>query len=305
MSVMNREEIDETIAAVAGRFSGQLGLAAKNLATGEEVLYQADAMLPTASTIKLVVLIEVFAQAAEGKLRLDDRIEMASTDIVLGSGILRDLQPGLRPTVHDLGMLMVIVSDNTATNMLIDRVGGVDIINRRIHGELGVRSVVLHNRIDFEKIGDDVRRLAEATPRGLTTLMEMIVSGRVVSKPACQQMLEILGRQLYLDQVPRYLNTHSFWKELGMSGDYTVAAKTGFFPGTRVDSGVITTPAGKIVYTAMANGSADSSMSFEAEPAVVNGVLGRLLVEYWWPEASSRDALLPSPYLARFLPPRG
>lgn len=303
MSANSRQQLEQRIATIAERFSGQLGLAAKNLATNEEVFHRADDMLPTASVIKLVVLIEAFAQEAERKLRLDERLEMKVSDIVLGSGVLRDLTPGLKPTIHDVAMLMVIVSDNTATNMLIDRVGGVDVINRRVRDTYGVDSVVLHNRIDFEKIGDDVRRLAEATPRGLTQLMEMLVQGRVVSDEASRRMLHILGRQLYLDQVPRYLNTNSFWKELGLSGDYTVASKTGFFPGTRADCGVVDTPAGQIVYTAMAHGSSDSSMGFEAEPAVVNGLLGRLLVEYWWPEGAERGAFLFTPYLQQFLAP--
>lgn len=285
---------------VAERFSGQLGFAAKNLATGEEVLHQADATLPTASAIKIVVMIEVFAQAEEGKLNLDERIEMVPSDTVLGSGVLRDLMPGLRLSIRDLVTLMVIVSDNTATNMLIDRVGGVDVVNQRIHGRYGVDSVVLHNRIDFGKIGDDVRRLAEATPRGLTTLMEMMVQGKLVSERACQQMIGIMGRQLYLDQVPRYLNTNAFWRELGLSGDFTVASKTGFFPGTRVDTGVINTPVSQIVYTAMAHGANDTSMGFEAEPAVVNGVLGRLVLEYWWPGAVERKAVVASPYFDQY-----
>ena len=300
MSALSREQLEHAVATVAERFSGELGFAAKNLATGEEVLHQADAMLPTASVIKIVVMIEMFAQAEEGLLNLGERIEMAGSDIVLGSGVLRDLTPGLSPTVLDLATLMVIVSDNTATNMLIDRIGGVDVVNQRIHGGYGVDSVVLHNRIDFEKIGDNVRRLAEATPRGLTTIMEMMAQGRLVSEQACKQMLGIMSRQVYLDQVPRYLNTNAFWKELGMSGDFTVASKTGFFPGTRVDTGVITTPVSQIVYTAMAHGADDKSMGFEAEPAVVNGVLGRLVLEYWWPGASEHGAVVASPYFDQY-----
>jgi beta-lactamase class A len=303
MTVNSRQQLEERIVTIANRFTGQLGLAAKNLKTGEEVLHRADEMLPTASVIKLVVLIEAFAQAQEGKLRLDERMEVRGSDMVLGSGVLRDLAPGLNPTIHDIAMLMVIVSDNTATNMLIDRVGGVDVINRRIHESLGVGSVTLHNRIDFEKIGDDVRRLAESTPRGLATLMAMLVEGQVVNHSASEQMLQILGRQLYLDQVPRYLNTNPFWKELGLNGDFTVGAKTGFFPGTRADCGVVNTPAGSIVYAAMAHESSDRSMGFEAEPAVVNGLLGRLVVEYWWPEGAQRGAFLGTPYLQQYLIP--
>jgi beta-lactamase class A len=296
MQVASRDRLDQRIGGVTSRFSGKLGFAAKNLATGEEVVVDADTMYPTASVIKVVILAEVFAQAEEGRLRLDERIEVRPPDVVLGSGVLRDLMPGLQPTVHDLAMLMVIVSDNTATNMLIDRVGGVDVVNQRIHEAYGVRSVVLRNRIDFEKIGDDVRRLAEATPRGLMQVMELMETGRLVSAQACAGMHQIMSRQLYLDQVPRYFSYNPFIKELQQPDDFTVACKTGFFPGTRVDTGVIRTPAAKIVYAAMAHGSQDTGMSVENEAAIANGVLGRLVLEYWWPEATARGAVLPSPY---------
>jgi beta-lactamase class A len=296
MDVASRGRLEQAISSVTSRFSGRLGFAAKNLRTGEEIAVDADTMYPTASVIKVVILAEVFAQAEEGKLHLDERVEVAASDIVLGSGILRDLMPGLQPTIHDLAMLMVIVSDNTATNLLIDRVGGVDVINHRIHEGCGVRSVVLRNRIDFEKIGDDVRRLAEATPRGLMQLMELMETGGLVSPQACAGMGHIMSRQLYLDQVPRYLSYNPFIKELQQPDDFTVACKTGFFPGTRVDTGVITTPGAKIAYAAMADGAKDIGMSVENEAAVANGVLGRLIVEYWWPEAAARGAVLPSPY---------
>ena len=86
-------------------------------------------LLPTASTIKVCILAEVYAQAEEGKLRLDERIEMTAADQVGGSGVLWWLNPGLHPTIYDLAMLMIIKSDDTATNMLgIDR-------DREYHGD--------------------------------------------------------------------------------------------------------------------------------------------------------------------------
>ncbi len=292
-----RGNIERKLQNVRRKFSGELGFAARNLDTGEEILVDADHLYPTASVIKLTVLVEVFAQVHEGRLTLDDRIEMRSSDLVLGSGVLRDLKAGLQPTVHDLATLMVIVSDNVATNMLIDAVGGVDAVNKRIQGDYGLRDIHLHNRIDFEKIGDDVRRLAESTPTAMMELVAKVHKGQVVSSDACRQMLAIMRRQQYLDQVPRYLAYNPYLEELQMPHDLTVACKTGFFPGARVDAGVIDTPKASIAYCVMATRSTDVSMAVENEAAVVNGVIGRLLVEYWWPEAQAKGALLSSPHL--------
>lgn len=291
-----RSDLDRKLENVRRKFSGQLGFAAKNLDTGEEILIDADRLYPTASVIKLAVLVEVFAQVHEGKLSLDERLEVSASDLVLGSGVLRDLMPGLQPTIHDLALLMVIVSDNVATNMVIDRVGGVDRINQRIQGDYGLKDIHLHNRVDFDKIGDDVRRLAESTPKAMMELAAKVAKEEVVSPQACRQMLAIMRRQQYLDQVPRYLAYNPYMQELRLPQDLTVACKTGFFPGTRVDAGVIGTPKGTIAYCAMAMNSKDVSMAVENEAAILNGVVGRLLIEYWWPEARGKEAVLASPY---------
>ena len=296
-----RADLERDIASVQSRFAGSCGLAATNLTTGEQVLLNADQVFPTASVIKLSVLVELFAQAEEGRLQLDERLEMQASDIVGGSGVLRELLPGLRPTLTDLAMLMVIVSDNTATNMLIDRLGGCAAINQRVQAEYGFTSIVLHNRVDFERIGSDVRRFAEATPADLMRLMERMARDALVSVGASREMLRILGRQQYLDQVPRYLSVNPYARELNMQPDVDAALKTGFFPGTRVDAGVLTLRGRvKIAYCAAAHGSPDLTIAPESDPAVVNGLLGKLLVEYWWPDPETPAGTRPTPYAAAY-----
>ena len=292
-----RGDLEQKIAEIQSRFSGELGFAFKNISTGEEFRVNADHVFPTASAIKIAVLVEIFTQLEQGKLSLEDRSEMAVTDLVGGSGILKELTPGLQPCVKDLATLMVVLSDNTATNMLIDMLGGVEAVNRRLQDEYRLKSVVLHNRVDFEKIGDDVRRFAEATPANMMRLMELMVGGELVSPKASRQMRKILGRQQYLDQVPRYLNFNPYAEELKIDQDISCICKTGFFPGTRVDTGAIFLPGDiPIAYSATAHNSSDVSMSIENEPAVINGLLGRLMVEYWWPRDDISSASIPTCY---------
>jgi beta-lactamase class A len=215
--------------------------------------------------------------------------------------VLKELLPGLQPTLEDLAMLMVVLSDNTATNILIDRVGGVETINRRIQGEYGLPSIALHNRVDFERIGSDVRRFAEATPVDLMRFMERLARGQLVSQKASLAMLRIMSRQQYLAQVPRYLKVNPYARELNAKPEVGVECKTGFFPGTRVEAGVLTLPDDiRIAYCAVANAAPDTSMAPEADPSIVQGLLGKVLVDYWWPRADGSSGTLSTPYAGAY-----
>src|SRR5207248_2664828 len=126
---------------LAARFSGRFGFWARNLRLGEEVAWHADDQFPSASTIKVFVLRELHRQAAAGVLDLDrDRVEMRHPDVVTGSGVIKDLTVGLKLSLRDAATLMITVSDNTATNLLIERLG-TRAINRstRAAGYTGTR----------------------------------------------------------------------------------------------------------------------------------------------------------------------
>ncbi|MGH2614774.1 MAG: serine hydrolase, partial [Thermomicrobiales bacterium] len=117
--------------------AGEIAFAAANLATGEEVARNAERPMPTASVFKLPLLAEVYRQVNAGDLDLDERVTLRAEDVVMGSGILRDFGPGLQPTLRDLAMMMIVVSDNSATNLLLDRVGGPERVNATMR-ELGL-----------------------------------------------------------------------------------------------------------------------------------------------------------------------
>ncbi|HEX5992309.1 MAG TPA: serine hydrolase, partial [Thermomicrobiales bacterium] len=146
-----RAQVERALDAIVANAGGEVALAAMNLTTGEEVARNADRSMPTASVFKLPLLVEVFRQAATGALDLEDRVTLRAEDVVMGSGILRDFGPGLQPTLGDLAMMMVIVSDNSATNLLLDRVGGPRQVNATMR-DLGLSSIVVHRRIVFGEI---------------------------------------------------------------------------------------------------------------------------------------------------------
>jgi beta-lactamase class A len=296
--IASRADLDAALDRVQSWFSGQIGLSATNLTTGETVEIDAGRLYPTASVIKLAVLVELFRQTAAGRIDLDRRVEMAADDVVLGSGLLKEMRPGLAPTARDLATAMVVLSDNTATNMLIDLVGGVEPVNETMRDRLGLENILLHRRIDFGQIGPDIRRFGESTPRDMARLVAGIARGEVVDRDSSGAMLDILRRQQYLNQVPRYLSFNPHADALGEEQSIWVACKTGMTPGIRADAGLIHLPDGvEITYCAMTEESADRAMSEEAEGEIASGLIGRLLIEYWWPGSAPAGALRDSAWV--------
>lgn len=286
MTASETSDLTTTLKHLGSRFSGRFGLAARNLATGEEVMVGAEDILPTASVIKLPVLVELYRQVAGGSLDLEVRIPLTAEDRRGGSGILKDLDAGLSPTLRDLAHLMIVLSDNTATNLAIDAVGGIDAVNTTMD-DLGLTSIRLHNRIDFEAIGDDVRRLGESSARDMCALLTGIAQRSVFGAEVSEPVETVLGAQQYLDQLARYLDVMPYAAELGLEPRITVACKTGFFPGTRVDAGIVRfVDGGGFSYAVFSHGADDPTFLPEAEGAVFAGLVGKALVQEWWPQGS-------------------
>ncbi|MDF3042860.1 MAG: Beta-lactamase class A-like protein [Thermomicrobiales bacterium] len=288
--IETREHLERALDAIVSQ-GGEVALAATNVATGEEVGRHAERSMPTASVFKLPLLVEVFRQAETGALDLDERVTLRADDIVMGSGILRDFQPGLQPTLRDLAMMMIIVSDNGATNLLLDRVGGPARVNATMR-ELGLPSIIVHRRIAFGEIataGD----LAEAAPGASLAREEL------VSPEASRTMLAILGRQRYLEQFPRFVAHRPYVGDSGKRQAIGVFNKTGMIGGLRADTGIIALgPEVKIAYSVVNETGDDDTYRNEHSADITNALIGRVLVEYWWPgEWIPEAAIYPSPYI--------
>jgi beta-lactamase class A len=199
---------DQIRGAVAA-FKGTMGVAAKNLRTGEEVLVNADLRFPTASTIKTAVMIEAYHQAAAGKLALDTPVTLRDADKVGGTGVLNGLRDGLPLTVADLVQLMIVVSDNTATNLLVTRLGTAAIDDRLVSYGLPntkiFRPTFRDGRADVLPELEKEFGLGMTTPREMATLMALIAEGRAVSAEASANMAATLRRQQDRAMIPRLL----------------------------------------------------------------------------------------------------
>jgi beta-lactamase class A len=292
-----RAQVERALDAIVAQAGGELALAAMNLTTGEELARNDERPMPTASVFKLPLLVEVFRQSEAGPLDLDERVTLHAEDVVMGSGILRDFSPGLQPTLRDLAMMMVIVSDNSATNLLLDRVGGPGQVNATMR-ELGLTSIVVHRRIVFGEITTN-GSLAEAAPRDLMRLVVMLAREELVSPEASQVMLAILRRQRHLEQAPRFIAYRPYAGDFGRSQPIGIGNKTGFMNSLRADTGLITIdPDVRIAYSVVNDTGADNTYRNEHPGDIINALVGRVLVEYWWPgEWNPEIAVFPSPYV--------
>jgi beta-lactamase class A len=245
------------IEALLGPLGIEIGLSAVHLSTGRGVAIRPERLFPTASVFKIPVMVEVFAQAEAGCFALGDRMAMPEELRTMGSGVMQKLEAGLAPTIRDLVMLMIIISDNTATEMLL-RLLGPDRVTATmrklglhdIHVVLNLAELFVHayglptdpwpsyaemREASRSRVMDYGSLTFAASAANTTSsaadmanLLAMIHDGRAGSQAGCADMLTILGAQQLRDRVPRYLP------------DGAVANKTGTFRGIRNDAGLIT-----------------------------------------------------------------
>ena len=223
------------------------GIYVKSLQTGEEVAIDADRQMETMSTIKIPLMVEAFEQIKAGRFRLTDKYTFAAADSQPGTGTIQRLDPGAVMTVKDLLTMMIIVSDNTATEVLYRMVGGPDAVNARMDtlGLSRTRAMNVPSRwfpalraapTTEQFYRDGKHPFGLSTPREMGRLLEMMERGTLVDKPSSDLMLTIMRGQLYRTRIPRYVT------------GYTIPHKTGdFLPYVGDDVGVLEAPGKTIV----------------------------------------------------------
>lgn len=246
----------ELIEAMRDKHGLDVGFAAIHVASGETLAVNEKALFPTASVFKVPLMVEVYGQAREGRFAMTDRLTLLDKQKTLPSGVLVALAEGLAPTIRDLAMLMTIVSDNTATKMLLDLVGMAKVNETMrglglddIHIAIDVHEMFLHAwNLPFDRpVGiDELRVVARTRPMDyasltfarsrdntvstaidMARLMAMIAKRGIVDQAACDDMIAIMSQQQYTDRVPRYLPFGA------------VANKTGTMRGVRNDAGIM------------------------------------------------------------------
>lgn len=240
LTVANAASLSEKISAATAGFTGTVSIFAKNLDTGATFALRPDDRVRTASTIKLPILCATFQAVQEGRLKWTDLVTLHEADKVSGSGILGEFSDGLKLPLVDVAHVMIVVSDNTATNLMLDQVTA-DYVNEYMDklGLKGTRSMRkvrgdgadLKSPSGFSKAGRDPANqkygLGSSTPREMVTLLERIEKGQIVSEDASKEILKILKRQRDNNGIARRV------------GDLVVANKAGALDHLRSDVGIV------------------------------------------------------------------
>jgi beta-lactamase class A len=192
--------LDALVRAEITPFKGKVYLFAKNLDTGATYSFSGDERVRTASTIKVAVMIEAFARVADGRAKWTDELVLTKAARYGGSGVLPELADGLRLTLRDCVNLMMVVSDNTATNMVLDYLT-TDAVNARMNA-LGFKDTRIMRRIGGGgeskegKEADNKRfGLGATTPHEMVRILEKLDTGDIVSKAAAKEMVDLMKRE--------------------------------------------------------------------------------------------------------------
>jgi beta-lactamase class A len=296
--------LEAQVHAIAAEHHGDVALFAENLKTHETVAISPDTPVQTASVIKLAILYEALEQVRSGKAHFDDKITLTKADQVQGSGVLLFFDAPLSLTLKDVLTMMVVMSDNSATNLVIDHLG-LENIDARI-AKLGLKDTYLYKKVfmpppagvvmpaDQKKFG-----LGKTTAREMATVMTKIVRCELAEpgSPAqaddaklCQVALKMLHVQFYRSAIPRYLD--------GMPGatSDSIANKTGSLDAVRNDVAAISTKNGMVVISVFTSNNKDHSWGAEQEGELTIAKLARAIIQGWspeglaaWPGSSGKD----------------
>lgn len=284
--------LEAQIKAIAAEHHGDVSLFAENLKTREIVALSPDTEVQTASVIKLAILYEALEQVREGKVHLEDKMVLSGSDQVPGSGVLLFFDTPLTLTLKDVLTVMIIMSDNSATNLVIDHLGLENINHRLVN--LGLKNTYLYKKV-FKPVPagttlpPDQKRfgLGKTTAREMTQLMAKIAqcdfaepgtATRAKDLSLCKDALHMLHLQFYRSGVPRYLD--------GMTGAHSdsIANKTGSLDAVRNDVAAISTKNGMVLLSVFTFNNKDQSWGADQEGELTIAKLARAIVQAWSPE---------------------
>jgi beta-lactamase class A len=282
--------LETQLQALTEAHHGHVTLYAHDLNSGKIVAINADTPVPTASVIKLAVLFEALKQIQEGKAHFDDKLTLTKSNQVEGSGVLMFFDVPQALTLKDVLTMMVIVSDNTATNLAIDRLG-LKNIDDRIQW-LGLKDTWLYKKVSMPGVGPmpaDQKQfgLGKTTAREMANVMERLATCNLnapgnTAKPTaqdeqlCAAAIHMLKNQFYRNSIPRYLETIDTTE-----GESKIANKTGALDEVRNDVGVVFARNGPVVISEFTYGNQDKSWTPDNDAEVLLAKLAKVIIDRW------------------------
>jgi beta-lactamase class A len=272
------DALPSRLAPLIKSHNGKVAIGVKHLGTGETFFHQADEIMPTASLIKVSVLIEAYLQADEGKLSLRDKVALKNSDKVPGSGILTShFSDGATLPLRDYVRLMTAMSDNTATNVVLDKVG-LDNVNKRMD-RLGLKETRINAKVfRGSTTSVDPKRtklygLGSTTAREMVQLFEMIQTGEGFRPAIKLAMIEHLKKN---DDKEKF-------GKLSVPG-VQIAHKDGAVTTARTDAGILYTPAGAIVLCVLTTDNEDRRWVSDNAGNVLCARVARAVYDHYHPK---------------------
>jgi beta-lactamase class A len=271
-TAQSQTTLDDQVKPIVAAFKGKVSLFAKNLDTGETYGLNPDERVRTASTIKIAVMIEAFARVADGKAKWTDEVVLTKEKKVSGSGILNELSDGLKLTLRDAVNLMMMISDNTATNLVLD-VLTTDAVNARMES-LGFKQIKIMRKVGSggeSTAGKDPENkkygLGMSTPREMALVMEKLERGEVISPTASKEMIDLMKREQDRNAIGR-----SLW-------NVPMASKYGALDRLRSAIGILYTKNGKIAMAISCDDMPETMWSVDNPAYLLMSRLSEVLVE--------------------------
>ncbi len=275
-------DLQSDLDKMAATHQGKVAVFAKNLKTGETVAINADMAVPTASVIKLPIMIEAFYQAKSGKLHLDEKLNLTKDDQVEGSGVLGYIQPDVTLSLLDAITLMMIVSDNTGTNMALDHIG-IPAVNARI-AAMGMKNTYLYKKVfkpasgpmppDQPKFG-----LGKTTAREMAKILESVQRCDLKDQALCDMMMKIMRGQQNHNMIPRYIEN-----DPGVPHPEWIADKIGALDELRADVALVQYKDTPIILSIFTVGNKDQRWSPDNAGEVLIASMTKRIAEAWAPK---------------------
>lgn len=266
------------IESLIADFSGEVSFTIKDLQSDEVISFQEKVVRPTASTIKVMILGHLLSEVDKNNLSLEQMVKMTEAQQERGTGILKEFTLGTEYVLRDVAMAMMVLSDNTATNMCIDILGGVEAVNEYIKS-CGLDKTRLYNRVEFDTIGHDATKLAVSTTEEFVAYLDMIYQGQAFSKSMTDVFFDMMSRQQDLSQFARYLPYNPYAKELNLNQEYYIANKTGTFIGLRCDVGYAKNSQRHVIFAIFTEKSKDEQFNIDQENAILIGNIAKIIME--------------------------
>lgn len=282
LQAFQSSELAEKLTPLIQAHQGQVSVAVKNLKTGAEFYWEADRVMPTASLIKFPVMIEAYRQQLLGRVNFDTRIELKPEDKVPGSGILTSHFTNVTLSLRDAIQLMIAFSDNTATNLVVDQIGLSS--TAETMEQLGFPNTKLHSKVYRRETSISPERsqqfgLGSTTAREMTSLLERLEKGELISTTACESMKKHLLVCDDATKIKRFLPAGT-----------KVAHKTGAVSATRTDAGLIYSPSGPIAVCVLTNDNKDQSWGDDNAAQLLCANLGKIIYDHFNPVPVSKPA---------------